>query len=126
MREADAGAGSGWERFARWGRSRRVVVVDASMRPGLEPGDRLRVDRTAYRRRPPRVGEIVVVADPERRVRWLVKRVAAVDPATGAVELRGDAPSDSRDSRRFGPVPLGAVVGRVYRLYHPADRAREL
>jgi nickel-type superoxide dismutase maturation protease len=115
-----------WARLARRGRSRRVVVVDESMRPTLRPGDRLRVDPAAYARRPPQVGEVVVVQDPEDRVKWLVKRIAAVDAATGAVEVQGDAPSGTRDSRRFGPVSAGAIVGRVYRIYYPVDRAREL
>jgi nickel-type superoxide dismutase maturation protease len=103
-----------------------VIVVDRSMLPTLRPGDRLRVDPGAYRRRPPRPGEVVVVADPERRVPRLLKRVAAVDARTGAVELRGDAPDGARDSRQFGAVPAAAIVGRVYRLYYPLDRAREL
>lgn len=126
MREARAERVSVWGRLAlRW-RSRRLIVVDESMVPTLRPGDRLRLDPRAYRRRPPRVGEIVVVLDPERRVPWLVKRIAAVDPGTGALDVRSDAPAVGRDSRRFGPVGSGSLVGRVYRIYYPVDRAREL
>jgi len=109
----------------RWG-SRRVVVRDESMRPTLAPGDRLLVDPRAYRDRPPRVGEVVVVVDPEETSRWLVKRVAAVDPAAGTVELRGDAPEVARDSRHFGPVPIRSLVGRAYYCYFPVVRRREL
>ena len=94
------------------------------MRPVLAPGDRLLVDPTAYRSRPPRVGEIVVVVDPEDPTRWLVKRVAAVAP--GTVVVVGDRDEVSRDSRRFGPVPLASVVGRVYRRYFPAERRADL
>ncbi len=96
------------------------------MVPALRPGDRLRVDLRVYRRRAPRVGEIVVLADPERRVRWLLKRVAAVDADGRVLEVRGDAADRSRDSRSFGPVPTGEVRGRVYRIYFPPDRRREL
>jgi nickel-type superoxide dismutase maturation protease len=103
-----------------------VVVHDASMRPTLEPGDRLLVDRGAYARRPPRVGDVVVLIDPEQPSRWLVKRVAAVDPATGTVDVRGDATDVARDSRRFGPVATSAIVGRAYRLYLPRSRRRDL
>ena len=103
-----------------------MVVVDDSMRPGLRPGDRLRVDPGAYRRAMPQAGEVVVLADPERRVRWLVKRVRSVDPASGAVEVRADAPVGGRDSRGFGPVPVTTLAGRAYRLYYPLDRARDL
>ena len=102
------------------------MVEDESMQPTLRPGDRLLVDRRAYRDRSPRVGELVVLMDPEDPRRWLVKRVASVDPSTGTVEVRGDAAAVARDSRRFGPVPTGALVGRVYRRYFPPERRAEL
>jgi signal peptidase I len=123
------------------------------MQPTLMPGDRLRVDPRAYRTRPPAVGEIVVVVDPEEHARWIVKRVAAAGPGTwwrtarglvdagakppsGAVEsvhlgptelwVVGDDLERSRDSRRFGPVAFSAVVGRALRIYAPTNRRREL
>jgi signal peptidase I len=99
------------------------------MVPTLLPGDRLYVDRRAYRTTPPVPCDLVVVRDPERAGRFLVKRVASVESAPGASEsvvLRGDDPTSSRDSRQFGPVPLGLLVGRVYRCYHPPERRREL
>ena len=101
------------------------MVRDESMLPTLRPGDRLLVDPRAYRERPPRVGEIVVFVDPEEPSRWLVKRVAAVDVASGSIEVHGDATDTARDSRRFGPVTTRAVVGRVYRRYFPTDRRQE-
>lgn len=83
------------------------------------------MDARAYRERPPRVGEIVVFADPVDPERWLVKRVSAVDVTAGTVEVRGDAGGRVRDSRQFGPVPFAALVGRVYRRYYPVDRRRD-
>lgn len=103
-----------------------MVVADQSMSPSLRPGDRLLVDLEAFREEPPKVGEVVILADPEGRVRWLVKRVVRVDPVDGMVEVQGDATELARDSRRFGPVPLSAVLGRVYCLYFPPDRRRKL
>jgi signal peptidase I len=96
------------------------------MRPTLEPGDRLLVDRAAYAVAAPRVGEIVVLVDPEEPERWLVKRVRSVDPDARRVEVRGDAAEVARDSRRFGPVGWDAIVGRAYRLYLPSHRRRDL
>ena len=87
-------------------RSQRVLVHDESMRPALEPGDRLLVDRQVLKVRAPRVGEIVVLTDPAAPDRWLIKRVATVDPGSSSVEVRGDASERARDSRQFGPVPL--------------------
>ncbi|HTP54448.1 MAG TPA: S26 family signal peptidase [Thermoplasmata archaeon] len=122
-------------RVLRWWSTRRVVVRDESMLPTLRPGDRLLVDRRAYRAVPPRVGEIVVLVDPEEADRWLVKRVAKVlsaagsppkepvsPPAAVSVFVVSDAPGATRDSRQFGPVALTALIGRAYRRYYPADR----
>ncbi|MGP8074104.1 MAG: S26 family signal peptidase [Thermoplasmata archaeon] len=114
----------------KW-RSRRVVVEDESMLPALRPGDRLLVDPTYYRGRRPARGDVVVLRDPERPGRLLVKRVGATegepDPSgapvpSGTLYLIGDDPARSRDSRSFGPVPLNGLVGRVWFRYAPGDR----
>jgi signal peptidase I len=92
---------------------RRFRVEDASMRPTLEPGDYVLVNRWAYRNRPPRPGDLVVVQDPERPDRFLVKRVT--DAATSTeIRIAGDNSVMSRDSRAFGPIPLDRVVGKVW------------
>jgi len=124
------------ERFLRWLRRRRFEVADGSMAPTLLPGDALYVDPGAYRRHRPRPGEIVVVRDPVLPTRHLVKRVGFVadGPAPpdgtvvppGSVYLVGDAAPSSRDSREFGPVSLGLLVGRAYECYRPIDRRRAL
>jgi nickel-type superoxide dismutase maturation protease len=124
--EPTAGGGTESPRRPGWRERTRVVVRDESMGPALVPGDRLLVDRGAYTGRPPHPGEIVVLTDPEEPSRWLIKRVAAVDDATGAVDVRGDARELARDSRRFGPVAATAIVGRAYRLYFPPSRRRDL
>ena len=96
---------------------RRVVVDGDSMLPTLAPGDRLLVVRT----RRPRVGQLVAVPDPRAPTRLLVKRLAARNGSL--LEVRGDNPDASTDSRTFGPVPTSAVWGRVVRRYAPAARA---
>jgi nickel-type superoxide dismutase maturation protease len=101
-------------------------VAEESMAPTLLPGDRIRYEKGAYRRSDPREGEIVILRDPESPSRWLIKRVAAVDPSTRTVDVRGDADSAARDSRHFGPVPFELLVGRAYLVYFPAARRREL
>lgn len=66
-------------------------------------------------------GQVVAVADPRQPGRLLVKRVLSVD--AGRVDLRGDNPAASTDSRHFGTVDIGAVRGRVVYRYHPPGRA---
>ncbi len=107
----------------------RVRVVDDSMRPWLGPGDRLLVLRWPLR---PRLGDVVVVRDPQRDGRWIVKRVAALEGQPwnggaasvprGCLAVVGDNAAVSRDSRVFGPVPRSLVVGRAVWCYLPVHR----
>jgi nickel-type superoxide dismutase maturation protease len=94
----------------------RVAVEGRSMRPTLEPGDRLLL----VRRRTYRPGAIVAVADP-RDGRLLVKRVEAVT-ADGWLVVAGDDPGASTDSRTFGPVPPSLVRGQAVHRYAPSAR----
>lgn len=80
-----------------------IAVTGWSMAPLLRPGDRVVLDGGVLR-----VGEVVVVAAPER---LLVHRIAAiVDGGDGAsfVVTRGD-----RVARCDAPSPVAAVLGRV-------------
>ena len=96
---------------------RRVEVTGASMRPTLEPGDRLLV--VAGRRICP--GDLVALADPRHPARTLVKRVGRVD--TAGLTVLGDDPAASTDSRSFGSVPRRTVLGRGVYRYAPSGRA---
>ncbi|HKN06362.1 MAG TPA: S26 family signal peptidase [Thermoplasmata archaeon] len=132
----DATALGRWARFARRLRSRRFRVADWSMEPTLVPDDRLYVDPGAYRHRSPVRGDLVVARETESPHRFFVKRVGFVSGELalpdgprvppGFVYLLGDNLALSRDSRRYGPVPIGSLVGRAYRLYLPAERRRKL
>lgn len=94
------------------------------MAPTLLDGDRLVVVTRPLGPRPlPAVGDVVAVPDPRDTGRILVKRVAAVDPVARTVEVRGDSPGDSTDSRDFGPVAAASVVGRVVHRYGPSGRS---
>lgn len=78
------------------------------MMPTFVPGERL----TAVRRwRRVRAGDVVVVRDPRDESRWLLKR--CVERVGGTLELRGDNPSASTDSRDFGRVPVRDVAWMV-------------
>lgn len=115
----------------------RVEVADRSMRPTIEPGDWLLVDPTTVRW--PRRGSIVVFREPGSGV-LAIKRVAArpgdwIAFAGGRLQigadeawLRSDAPDadleaagfgPAVDSRRYGPVPVEALVGRAWFRYWP-------
>jgi nickel-type superoxide dismutase maturation protease len=91
-----------------------VEVRGRSMAPTLQPGDRLLAMRL---RRPARVGEIVLAADPRDPRRELVKRVASAGRTR--VHLRGDNPAASTDARSFGAVATAAIEWRVVWRYWP-------
>jgi signal peptidase I len=131
--------------------SLRYRVVDESMRPAFEPGDRLLVDRWRPRRGLPPRGAAVIVEDPDAAGRHLLKRVAGLPGDTvrraldgewrvlpareppgeaafaypvppGHLFVLGDAPGAGRDSRRFGPVSIARLRGLPWYRYAPADR----
>lgn len=114
------------------------------MRPAIEPGDWLLVDPTVARW--PRRGAVVVFREPDTD-QLAIKRVAArpgdwVPFADGWLQLGpdeawliGDASDEALarsghgravDSRRYGPVPLGALVARAWFRYWPAGRVGRL
>jgi signal peptidase I len=98
----------------------RYVVDGPSMEPAYRPGDRVLVNRLAYLWRRPSAGDVVVLRDPERAGRHLIKRVAqAPDCGPGPVRylVLGDNAAQSRDSRAFGPVEGRQIVGKAWRVY---------
>lgn len=118
----------------------RVAVADHSMIPAIEPGDWLLVDPTTDRW--PRRGSVVVFREPGSAT-LAVKRVAGrpgdwipfsdgwLHLADDEAWLLGDASDEalvaalagrSIDSRRYGPVPLDHLVGRVWFRYGPFAR----
>ena len=122
----------------------RVVVTEASMAPTIRPGDWLLIDPTTARW--PRRGSIVVFREPDSDL-LAIKRVAAgpgdrVDLDEGHLRLAADEAwllSDATDadllaagagqpvdSRRYGPVPVEALVGRAWFRYGPIGRVGPL
>jgi nickel-type superoxide dismutase maturation protease len=97
---------------------RRFIVRDMSMSPTLRPGDRVVVLQWWWRLR---VGDVVVFFEPDAHLTFAVKRIVRIE-ADGTLFVQGDNANVSRDSREFGPVSLGLVVGTVICRYLPAER----
>ena len=98
--------------MGHWG---RVLVSGASMEPALRDGDMLLI-RYGGRVRP---ADVVVVALPGGRP-VAVKR--AVHRSDAGWWVEGDGGPASTDSRRLGPVPPAAVLGRAVLRYWPRPR----
>ena len=93
-------------------RRRRFCVENVSMLPTLEPGEEVLVNLGAYRKSPPRVGDIVVATPRACPGLRAIKRVGEVLP-DGRIILLGDNPAQSTDSRAFGAVASEEILGRV-------------
>jgi signal peptidase I len=114
--------------FVRW-KPFRVEISGSSMSPTLVPGDwALAVKPRRLRR-----WDIVVVEHPRRPGLEVVKRIVglpgelAPDGSTLAGDewwVEGDSPSESTDSRRFGPVRTHHVKATIRLVYWPASRRR--
>jgi nickel-type superoxide dismutase maturation protease len=109
----------GW--LARFSPVSRYVVDGPSMEPTYRAGSRLLVNKIAYVRKEPGVGDVVVLRDPEDRARLLIKRIAPPPngdrPAPWRVWVLGDNAAESRDSRTFGPVDRRFIVGKAWFRY---------
>jgi nickel-type superoxide dismutase maturation protease len=81
------------------------------MLPAVKPGDHLLVDPAAYTAHPPEPGDIVVAAHPYVSDTVLIKRVHSVHD--GRIFLSSDNPDEGTDSRSFGTIQTGSLLGRV-------------
>ena len=118
--------------------ARRAVVRGPSMQPTLAPGEYVLFDRLAYRRGPPRRGDVALATDPRDPARRIIKRVAGAPGETVTVGgrtwtlgegewlLLGDAPDFSTDGRDFGPVGLQSIQARAWFVYWPPAKARRV
>ena len=99
----------------------RYIVDGTSMEPAFRSGDRVLVNRLAYRRRAPHPGDVVVLRDPERKGRVLLKRIAqppdGIPTDRASAYVLGDNAPESRDSRAFGTVPERDIIGKAWLKY---------
>ena len=96
----------------------RVAVSGHSMEPALLDGDWLLVEPA---RSVPRRGDLVVVRDPRRLDRLLVKRVVSAGP-NGSMLLAGDHPAHREEAGTIGAVGPELLVGRPWLRYWPPTR----
>lgn len=109
-----------WQEYLLWiFRKRRLFkVVEKSMRPTLNPGDKV---LAAALNNPPQAGEIVIAYHPTKPGLRLVKRVQSVF-CDGGCYLASDNAADvtAQDSRSFGIVGPDLMIGRVTSVFHRA------
>ena len=94
-----------------------VQIIGPSMEPAMQTGDYWVVWRTK-RLRP---GDAALLQHPLRPELLIVKRLI-FSPEPGWWWVQGDNPHSSDDSRSFGSVAAGSVVGRITFRYYPLRR----
>ncbi len=100
--------GEGWAWLL--GRRRRIRVTGSSMVPTLNAGEFVLVDE----RRQPVIGDVVVARHPDEHELFVVKRLSGWDAGgDGRMILASDNPDEGTDSRVWGPVDAGRLVGVV-------------
>jgi nickel-type superoxide dismutase maturation protease len=90
------------------GLRRAFRVRGDSMRPTLGDGDVVLVKNASSGT----IGDIVLAAHPFKTSVTMLKRVVSID-GDGRVDLRGDNPEESSDSRSFGKIAARDVIGKV-------------
>ncbi len=96
-------------------KSALLRVRGNSMAPTVQDGDYV-VGRRPSRRRPLRIGDIVVLEHPYYG--RMVKRVRSLDAAGGTVEVRGDNAA-SVAGIDIGPVPQAQILQRAWLCISP-------
>jgi nickel-type superoxide dismutase maturation protease len=83
------------------------------MQPTLVEGMVVMLDQRAFRSRPPRPGDVVVLMHPTRSALKIVKRIASVGIDTRCVVMSDNTEVDATDSRQFGPIDPELLIGKV-------------
>ena len=94
-----------------------VQIIGPSMEPAMRTGDYWVVWRTKSLR----PGDAALLRHPLRPELLIVKRLI-FSPEPGWWWVQGDNPHSSDDSRSFGSVAAGSVVGRITFRYYPLRR----
>jgi signal peptidase I len=99
-----------------------MIAEGHSMVPSIQPGTVLVVNKIAYGLRLPwgqrylvrwslpKAGDVVIFYTPQGEI--AVKRCAEIMDGTMFIAL-GDYRLQSYDSRAYGPIPLGNIIGKV-------------
>jgi len=103
---------AGWVQIGNWllGRFKRFRVAGLSMDPTLADGQTVLVNPKAYRSRAPLLGQVVLVQLPSTE-NPCIKRIAGISDK--GLDLRGDNPNHSTDSRQLGAIPMENLRGQV-------------
>ena len=81
------------------------------MLPGLKPGQRLLVKPHRLDQPLPQIRSIVVCRHPTKPDLVITKRLLGITDQQ--LDLRGDNPEESTDSRQYGPIAVDCLLGEA-------------
>jgi len=93
------------------------IIQHRSMIPTIYPNDL--VVSVTPRLNPINTGDIIAFRIPGQQ--WFVKRVCSIDE-NGWMDVRGDNPDESVDSRIYGKIPPEYVRGKIIWIYERGAR----
>ncbi|MBN2147003.1 MAG: hypothetical protein JW726_06425 [Anaerolineales bacterium] len=89
---------------------RVLRITGQSLTPEYQEGDFVMISKIPFFFIPPRKGDTIAFRHPAYGL--MIKRINEVEPASGNLFVLGTHPS-SVDSREFGAISSGSVLGRV-------------
>jgi len=111
------------------------MCIGTSMEPTIRSHDIVITEHFTQRFGELKRGDVVIVRSPTDPATIVCKRIVAkhgdmmadeegelVKVQRGHVWLEGDNPADSFDSRKYGPVPLGLVLSKIFVRIWPLNR----
>lgn len=87
-------------------------VQDKSMEPVFKEGDYIIINRLAYIFGKPSKGDVIVVKHPKKKGQLMLKRVSLA--TRGKCFVVGDNEGRSADSRHFGAIGNGLILGKLF------------
>jgi signal peptidase I len=94
----------------------RFKISGHSMEPTFKDGDRVVINRLVYLFSSPKTGDIVALKHPKNGDKILLKKIKKV-VAGNQFFVVGENKLDSTDSRYFGKVNKGLILGKFWFRY---------
>ena len=90
-------------------------VVGNSMEETLKEGDLITYKKINPKNIDLKIGDIVVASHPKIKSKLIIKRIFRI--YQNKFDLRGDNFSSSTDSREWGLIELGLIIGKVEKIF---------
>lgn len=91
----------------------KFEIKEESMKPLINPGDLVLVERISFFFRDPKISDLVIFQISKDK--FYIKKITA--KKGGEYFMGGENKRESIDSRHFGWIKSSAIIGRVFYIY---------